>query len=166
MRIVIYQRGDPYWLKFLMFSNFRMGLFIVLGSICSCRKWYDLSILDPPNSYNGQIRRKIAVLSPFWMTHHFFSRQNFSFFSSGIERPFYWFSANVWFSRVISNGFGSKLLRNLGKTAESALFRQFSWYVEVIFSQTVQKWSSKLYTGWKPKERPFDSIGKKSKNFP
>ena len=110
----------------------------------------------------SQIRRKIAVLPPFWMIRHFFSRQNFSFFSSGIERPFYRFSTNVWFSRVISNGFGSNLLRNLGKTTESALFRRFSWYVEVIYSQTAQKWSSKLYTGRKLKERPLYSIGKKS----
>ena len=64
-RIVISQRRDPYRLKLLMFSNFKMGLFIVLGSICSCEKWYNLSRLDPPNSYNGQIRRKIAVLLPF-----------------------------------------------------------------------------------------------------
>ena len=112
----------------------------------------------------SQIRRKIAVLPPFWMIRHFFSRQNFSFFSSGIERPFYRFSTNVWFSRVISNGFGSNLLRNLGKTTESALFQRFSWYVEVIYTQTAQKWSSKLYTGRKLKERSLYSIGKKINN--
>ena len=68
-----------------MFSNFKIGLSIVLGSICSCEKWYNLSKLDPPNSYNGQIGSKIAVLLPFSMIRHFFHGKIFDFFSMELK---------------------------------------------------------------------------------
>ena len=109
-------KGGP---KFSMFSNFHISFSIGLGSIRSCEKRNNLSKSVHPNSYNGQIRRKLS-------------------FFDGIQKPSYGISVGIWFTRVISTLFGSKLLRNSGKSAESALFREFFIHfllVEVILSR-------------------------------